>query len=109
MLERLALELLLRLGYHMGDSAFSKCFVDLFHLTVTVNDENKPLRWLIGQLWNCRDMLQGAACDDLDLPRGTTYAQAVRKMASTLKTEETGKGKAARKVSRTRISREMDC
>jgi len=59
------------------------------HLTVTVNDENKPLRWLIGQLWNCRDRLQGAACDDLDLPRGTTYAQAVRRMASTLESEET--------------------
>ena len=59
------------------------------HLTVTINDENKPLRWLIGQLWNCRDRLQGAACDDLDLPRGTTYAQAVRRMASTLESEET--------------------
>lgn len=33
---------------------------------------------LAGRLWNCTDTLPGSFCDDLELPRGSTYAQAAR-------------------------------
>lgn len=46
--------------------------------TVEVDEERRPLRWLVGQLWNCTDILPGTECEDLDIPRGSTYAQAVR-------------------------------
>ena len=39
-------------------------------------------RWLIGQLWNCTDILPCLAGSDdfIDLPAGSTYATAVRKL-----------------------------
>jgi hypothetical protein len=32
----------------------------------------------VGQLWNCTDTLPAGYCRDVDLPLGSTYAQAVR-------------------------------
>ncbi|MEO3811340.1 hypothetical protein ABGB17_20290 [Sphaerisporangium sp. B11E5] len=32
------------------------------------------------KLWNCTDILPGWACDLLDVPSGSTYAQAVRSL-----------------------------
>jgi hypothetical protein len=49
-------------------------------VTVTVDETERPVAWLFGQLWNCSDVMPGAGCDDLDLPRGSTYAQAVRRL-----------------------------
>jgi len=46
--------------------------------TVIIDDEKKPLNWLLGQLWNCTDILPGCDCMLLDIPSGSTYAQAVR-------------------------------
>ena len=43
-------------------------------------------RWLCGQLWNCTDIMPGSACDALDIPHGTTYARAVRKLKVELDT-----------------------
>ena len=37
-------------------------------------------RWLVGQLWNCSDVMPGSLCDDLDLDRGSTYAVAARNL-----------------------------
>ena len=36
------------------------------------------LDWLFGQLWNCVDALPRVVCTGLDLPPGSTYAQAAR-------------------------------
>jgi len=51
--------------------------------TVVVGDEQekKPLRWLLGQLWNCTDVMPSEACEVLNLVPGSTYAQGVRKVA----------------------------
>jgi len=38
--------------------------------------------WLIGQLWNCTDVLPGEYCEDLGIPRGSSYAVAVRNLRS---------------------------
>ncbi|MEU6388793.1 hypothetical protein [Streptomyces sp. NPDC046939] len=48
---------------------------------VELAESGQPLRrkdW--GRLWNCTDILPGCICDSLDLPRGSTYAQAVRSL-----------------------------
>jgi hypothetical protein len=47
---------------------------------VAVGDDEVPrdIHWLVGRLWNCVDTLPGWACSDLDIPRGSSYAQAVR-------------------------------
>ena len=45
-------------------------------------------RWLLGQLWNCRDVVPGAVCDALDLPIGRTFAQVVRHLSTELNEHE---------------------
>jgi hypothetical protein len=34
--------------------------------------------WLIGQLWNCRDVLPGSICALAAIPQGSSYARIVR-------------------------------
>jgi hypothetical protein len=46
-------------------------------------DSNMTLRELIGKLWNCTDILPSHECEQLNLPRGSTYAQAVRAIHKT--------------------------
>ena len=52
---------------------------------VQIDDEPHPLRWLVGQLWNCTDVMPGLDCDTLDLPAGSTYAQGAREISRRLK------------------------
>ncbi len=35
---------------------------------------------LAGRLWNCTDTMPGNCCALLDLPAGSTYAQAARRL-----------------------------
>ena len=49
--------------------------------TTEVGGERRPLRWLIGQLWNCSDVMPSEYCEELELPQGSTYAQAVRSIS----------------------------
>jgi hypothetical protein len=53
---------------------------DLSACEFTMDDagEERTPDWLLGQLWNCTDVLPAGYCDQLDLPKGSTYAQAVR-------------------------------
>ncbi len=51
---------------------------------IEIDGETRPVRWLIGRLWNCTDTLPGwvvQECDALDLGTGT-YASAARKIAT---------------------------
>ena len=57
-----------------GDYLDSDCEADV----VLVDDEEWPVAKLCGKLWRCTDVLPGAYCGDLDIPQGSTYAQAVR-------------------------------
>lgn len=54
--------------------------------TVAVGDDQvkKPIRWVIGQLWNCTDIMGSSLCDDIEVPPGSTYARGVRKLAGEL-------------------------
>lgn len=53
-------------------------------ITVLVGEEEreKPLRWLLGQLWNCTDIMPSEVCSIVDLRAGSTYAMGVRKVAT---------------------------
>ena len=48
---------------------------------IFVCGERQSLTWLLGQLWNCTDILPDRYAHALHLERGTTYARAVRKIA----------------------------
>ena len=52
--------------------------------TVVVGEQKRivPLRWLVGQLWNCTDVLPQEYCAMLDIRQGSTYAKAVRMIAA---------------------------
>ena len=52
--------------------------------TVVVGEEERivPLRWLVGQLWNCTDVLPQEYCAMFDIRQGSTYAKAVRTIAA---------------------------
>ena len=60
--------------------AFQEWVSDQKKHTVIIDDEEKPLLWLCGQLWNCTDVLPNGDCSLLDVPSGSTYAQAVRRV-----------------------------
>lgn len=45
-------------------------------------------RWLVDQLWSCQEHLPWEYCDDLELPRASTYAQTVRRLWSDLLEQE---------------------
>ena len=60
--------------------AFQEWVSDQENETVIIDDEEKPLQWLLGQLWNCTDILPSGDCSLLDIPCGSTYAQAVRRV-----------------------------
>lgn len=42
--------------------------------------DSRELSTLIGQLWNCTDTLPRDYCSQLDIPQGSTYAVAVRRI-----------------------------
>jgi hypothetical protein len=52
-----------------------------------IDGEPVDLEWLIGQLWNCTDIMPSGYDDiyGLDLESNCTYAQAVRKIKDWLK------------------------
>jgi len=41
-------------------------------------DGRRPVRWIMGQLWNCTDTLPEYECRALGVAVGSSYAQAVR-------------------------------
>jgi len=58
------------------------CDLDYLDDLVSVGDygDRRPVRWLVGRLWNCTDIMPGDICNDLDLAPGSTYAQGVRRL-----------------------------
>jgi hypothetical protein len=39
---------------------------------------DEQLRLLAGKLWHCTDCMPGHVCEELDMPTGSSYAQAAR-------------------------------
>lgn len=59
-----------------------------------------PTKFIIGQLWNCSDIMPRDLCDELDMARGSTYAQGVRGIAK--------RKKRSKKASRREHRRQME-
>jgi hypothetical protein len=58
--------------------------------TVEIDGERRPIRWLLGQLWNCSDQIPGHFVlknDRLFDEDVATYAQAVRALSNHIATE----------------------
>lgn len=45
-----------------------------------IDGRKRTVDWLYGQLWNCTDTIPGDCCSLLEMPAGSTYAQAVRRL-----------------------------
>jgi len=48
-------------------------------------NEEFTLEWLLGKLWNCNHVLPLDYCEDLNLQKGSTFAQAVRFISTQIK------------------------
>ena len=48
--------------------------------------------WLIGKLWNNTSILSSSNCGVLEVPLGSTYASAVRKLKDDLRHELQSEG-----------------
>lgn len=56
---------------------------EALHAYLDAGDRPLPAD-IVGQLWNCSDLLPSDYCVEIQIPRGSTYARAVRHLASTL-------------------------
>jgi hypothetical protein len=56
---------------------FQDVIVDLYVDHVCPTDTHLTIA---GSLWNCADILPGGDCETMDMPRGSTYAQAARQV-----------------------------
>ena len=59
--------------------------VDSKNKTIKYEGRDISILWLIGQLWNCKDVIPSIYCSDLDLPSGASYAQGARALKSRFK------------------------
>ena len=48
-------------------------------------EATKQLDWLCCKLWNCTDVLPQIACNDAEVPVGSTYARAAQAMRRVIK------------------------
>ena len=65
---------------------FQTCKPDM-DVTEYIDDWNGrkwTLRSLLGQLWNCTDIMPWELCGDLGFPAGSTHAQAARALRTWL-------------------------
>jgi hypothetical protein len=56
---------------------FQNLILDLYVDRVSPTDAHRAIA---GRLWRCTDILPGGDCETLDIPTGSTYAQAARKV-----------------------------
>lgn len=53
---------------------------ELVEIIETGGRSPERMQRITGLLWNCTDCLPGDNCEELDIPRGSTYAAAARKI-----------------------------
>jgi hypothetical protein len=52
--------------------------IDLEQNEVPAEWHDNPVRWIVGQLWNCSDVMPRDVCEALDLSQGASYASGAR-------------------------------
>lgn len=65
-------------------NAFLECLENWAKGQKTPERERLTFRELTGKLWNCTDIMPGSECDLLDIPTGSTFAQAARNVRLSL-------------------------
>ena len=63
------------------EPALDNVNLDTVRVAAGEDGEMKPLRWLVGRLWNCTDVLPGTEARFLELTGMQTYAAGARKLA----------------------------
>lgn len=72
---------LVRHGHAVGDLRGAFCdWVDDPDAELNVHGQPVTIQWVLGQLWNCTDVLPGAMYSELEMTGQQTYAAAVRKI-----------------------------
>jgi hypothetical protein len=68
------------LGWYIESAPYLDPDIEL--ATVPLRHEKQPFRVkrLIEELWDCTDQLPPVHCDLLDIPRGSTYADAAKRI-----------------------------
>ena len=56
-------------------------------MKVDVGGDLRAVKWVLGQLWNCTDIMPGYCCDELDLRGKGTYAAGARLLRSRIPTK----------------------
>jgi hypothetical protein len=51
---------------------------DMAIIEVDYEERQFPAEHLLLQLWRCTDIMPGHACEEFDIPRGSTYASAAQ-------------------------------
>ena len=65
-------------GGHLREE-FQEILEDHLSRRAVVTRESVPVA-LLGALWNCTDVLPSGCCEALDMPHGSSYAQAVQSL-----------------------------
>lgn len=60
------------------ESVADDFFDDKTRTRLEAMSADEQLHWLSGQLWLCTDTLPGDYCRELEIPQGSSYAQAAR-------------------------------
>lgn len=55
-------------------------YEDTYPTTIELDDERRPIKWLLNQLRYCRDIVPEDTCFKLRMPQGATYGQVARKL-----------------------------
>ncbi len=64
---------------YIGGCTAEEVGADIFY-----DGKPRSVRWLLGQLWHCSDIMASDLCDDLGMPSGSTYARAAQELMSEL-------------------------
>ena len=59
-------------------------FADADRRALEAMQPKERARWLLGRLWNYREIAPATICCGVDLPPGSSFAQLVRILASSL-------------------------
>jgi len=59
--------------FKKADDLLSESVQEIFF-----DETPRTVGWLLGQLWNCTDIMPSGLCGDLGLLYGSTYAMGVR-------------------------------
>ncbi len=77
----------MHVGGHLR-TAFEDWVLDGMEGKPEIDEEPVEIKWLLGQLWDCSDIMPGMLCDNLEMHHGSTYAAAAQRLAAAIEAGE---------------------